>query len=287
MRDRVKKTSWNDITDKPDGSSGEWDSITDKPADLTELITLLGFGSVNKMISFDSSGNLVLISANASDGYALLDNTGKLPTSLLPAIAISNVNVVANNTERDALSVETGDFARVTSTGKTFIYDGTAWIEIITTSAITSVNSLTGDVTLTTDNIAEGSTNKYHKDYRSKIFTAGENLVAGDVCRLNTATGKMVKASNSSFTNASGLIGISAGTISNNANGEFILGGCYIFSGWTNNTGIKIYLGNTAGLIAGTEPSTTGNQVRALGYCLNSTTKEYLINIDETIWEVQ
>lgn len=66
---------------------------------------------------------------------------------------ISDVNVVANNTERDALVVQEGDVCKVTDTSKTFIFDGAVWVEL--SSSITNLNDM-GDVTLvnTTNNQA-------------------------------------------------------------------------------------------------------------------------------------
>ena len=65
---------------------------------------------------------------------ATKDISGKIPSSQLPAIAITNVFVVADIAARDALTVEEGDVAKVTDAGsgfpKTFIYDGSIWIEI-------------------------------------------------------------------------------------------------------------------------------------------------------------
>lgn len=84
----------------------------------------------------DGSGNLQA-KTNAANALAALDGSGKLPTSLLPGLAISNVSVVADLTARDALTVEEGDIAKVTDSGdgtaRDYIYDGSAWQEIVTT----------------------------------------------------------------------------------------------------------------------------------------------------------
>jgi hypothetical protein len=67
----------------------------------------------------------------AANGVASLDAGGKIPTTQLPALALTDVNVVADNAARDALvttpGVQEGDVAIVTSTSTSYVWDGTAW----------------------------------------------------------------------------------------------------------------------------------------------------------------
>jgi hypothetical protein len=75
---------------------------------------------------------------NVANGVAGLDGSGLIPPTLLPSIAITNVYVVADIAERDLLTPNEGDVAKVLdgfeNTGddnspKTFIYEDTAgWI---------------------------------------------------------------------------------------------------------------------------------------------------------------
>lgn len=109
------------------------------------------------------------------NGLASLDSGGKVPASQLPAIAITNVSVVANIAARDALTPNTGDVAKVLDTGggipHDYIYDGSVWIQLTDSAPVSSVNGLTGAVTLTTSNIAEGS-NLYYSDERAQDAVA-------------------------------------------------------------------------------------------------------------------
>jgi hypothetical protein len=59
-----------------------------------------------------------------ADGYASLDSTGKLPTSQLPDLAITDTFVVADEAGRLALDVQRGDVAVQTDTGETYILAG-------------------------------------------------------------------------------------------------------------------------------------------------------------------
>lgn len=85
----------------------------------------------------------------ANNGLAELDGGGKVPTSQLPAIAITSTSVVADITARNALTVQEGDVAIVTDAGggesSTFIYDGTQWLELLSpTDGVTAVTGGTG-----------------------------------------------------------------------------------------------------------------------------------------------
>ena len=116
---------------------------------------------------FDSEDFVKKTEVGSADGVASLGSDGKIPSSELPALSLNEVFVVETNIERDALTVQEGDIAQVTGTGLTFIYDGTSWVEITSASDVTSVNSYTGNVNLDTDDVSEGTTNKY---YASSLF---------------------------------------------------------------------------------------------------------------------
>jgi len=100
-------------------------------------------------------------SKGANNGIATLDSGGKVPSTQLPAIAITEVYVVADITERDALTVDEGDIAKVTDAGggttKTFIYDGSVWVELQADGQLaaheseTSAHGVAGDIVGTSD----------------------------------------------------------------------------------------------------------------------------------------
>lgn len=89
----------------------------------------------------------------SANGVATLDSSGYVPSSQIPPIALTSVSVVADNTARDALTIEEGDVAMTTDTGKWWIYDGASWLEVTTPAAVTSVNSQTGAVDLSLDDL--------------------------------------------------------------------------------------------------------------------------------------
>jgi hypothetical protein len=112
----------------------------------------------------------------AANGVATLGADGKIPSAQLPAIAITDTFVVASQVAMLALVAETGDVAVRTDLNKSYILRGSSpsilgdWQELLTpTDLVLSVNGFTGAVVLTTDNVSQGSTNKY---YSETLFNA-------------------------------------------------------------------------------------------------------------------
>lgn len=99
-----------------------------------------------------------ILGANAPNGVPLLDANGKLRSDQMPPLAIMSTYTVATIAERDALTVQSGDVAIVTSNNTTYIYDGTAWIELLTPGSVVSVNGQTGVVVLSLDDLSDVNT---------------------------------------------------------------------------------------------------------------------------------
>lgn len=120
----------------------------------------IGTGSGVTAIKINSAD---VIDTNGTSQLVKTDGSGKIPTSVLPALAITDVYAVADIPARDALTVEEGDIAIVASNGRTYIYDGAAWLEITAPGGVTSVNGQTGVVSLSLNNLSDvisaGATN--------------------------------------------------------------------------------------------------------------------------------
>lgn len=105
----------------------------------------------------------------ASGNVPILDGSGKLDTSILPAIAVTDVFVVASQSAMLALTAEKGDIAIRSDLNKSFALSTNSpstladWKELLTsTDAVLSVNGKTGSVTLTPDDLDDASTtNKF------------------------------------------------------------------------------------------------------------------------------
>lgn len=114
-----------------------------------------------------SSGQLALVSEvvlqtekAAANGVATLDSSGKIPSSQLPPITITNTYVVSSQAAMLALSANVGDVAVRTDINETFILQSlpastlSNWIELLEKSGIQSVNGQTNpDVVLTATNV--------------------------------------------------------------------------------------------------------------------------------------
>jgi hypothetical protein len=99
--------------------------------------------------------NYITTQKGANNGIASLDGTGKLPTNQLPALAISEVYVVASQAAMLALPSDVGEIAIRTDVNKSFILSAAPastlanWKELLTPpDAVLSVDGLTGAVDL-------------------------------------------------------------------------------------------------------------------------------------------
>ena len=110
----------------------------------------------------------------ASGNVPALGADGKLDAALLPAVAITETFVVDSQAAMLELQAQEGDVAVRTDESKSYILTdddptqlGNWQILLSPTDAVQSVNSKTGVVVLTTDDIAEGSTNQYFTEQRA------------------------------------------------------------------------------------------------------------------------
>lgn len=105
---------------------------------------------------------------NAAGNVPLVGADGKLDTSIMPQLVITDVKDAASQAAMLALNVQQGDVCRRTDESKTYILAGADpkvlanWKLWLTPECnVLSVNGKTGIVVLTTDNISEGGTNLY------------------------------------------------------------------------------------------------------------------------------
>lgn len=111
----------------------------------------------------------------AAGNVPVLGAEGKLDEAVLPALAITDTFEVDSQAAMLELEAQKGDVAVRSDINKSFILKATPastlgnWVELRTpTDAVISVNGKTSAVVLTTDDIAEGSTNQYFTDERAK-----------------------------------------------------------------------------------------------------------------------
>ena len=133
----------------------------------------------------------------AEGNVPVLGAGGKLSEAVIPAIAITDTFVVDSQSAMLVLGAQQGDVAVRTDVNKTFILKVAPattlanWVELETpTDAVTSVNGLTGAVTLTTSEVAEGS-NLYFTTARANanwVTHASTELTDSDTLLRTTDT---------------------------------------------------------------------------------------------------
>lgn len=151
-------------------------------------------GSTNGYISstdWTSFNNKIDASQKAANnGVATLGNDGKIPSNQIPAISFQSANVVASESAMLALSTAVvGSIAIRTDNNRNYVLSASNyalasnWVQLAVPTSVTSVNGNAGpSVVLTTDNITEGSANKYFSNTLARgavSATAPLTYVAG------------------------------------------------------------------------------------------------------------
>lgn len=122
-----------------------------------------------------------------ASGIVPLDASSKIPSTYLPAIAITDSFVVTSQAAMLALVAQTGDVAIRTDISKTYILQGSdptvlsGWLELLNPgdTAVQTVNGKTGpSVTVSTTDITEG-TNLYHTTARAKAAAVANTITSG------------------------------------------------------------------------------------------------------------
>ena len=145
----------------------------------------------------DALGTASTCNTGTGEGNVpIINSNGKIYTSIIPQIAITDTFTAANETEMLALDVQKGDICVRTDENKTYILQNSPasqrqnWIELATpTDSVQSVNGKTGTVVLNHDDVGAVQANsaitgatKCKITYDSKgLVTAGADLSASDI----------------------------------------------------------------------------------------------------------
>ena len=118
-----------------------------------------------------------------SNGLASLGADGKLTHAQLPQLTLTDVHVVGSEAEQIALEAQSGDVCIRTDISKTFVHNSGAtasmedWTEmLVPPDSVVSVNGQTGIILLSTNDIAEGTNNKYFTEARVKAVAVGGDV---------------------------------------------------------------------------------------------------------------
>lgn len=152
---------------------------------------------------------------NAAGNVPIVGADGKLDTSIMPQLVITDVKEAASQAEMLALTAQQGDVCLRTDESKTYILAGTDpkvlanWKLWLTPGCdVLSVNGKTGVIVLTTDNINEGSTNLYWTAARFNTAFAAKStsdLKEGTNLYFTEARVKAFMESNTFIFNGNGV----------------------------------------------------------------------------------
>lgn len=171
-------------------SAGTFTKVTVNEKGLiikTELLTIEDLPDLN-LAKIKDAGTAAAKNVGTGAGELVaLDENGKVPNELLPAIAITEPHVVASEAEMLALEAQQGDVAIRTDETKCYILkatpasDRTNWLELLSPECkVLSVNGKVGAITLTTDDIAEGENQYFTKERAEAIYN-------GKISKLGSA----------------------------------------------------------------------------------------------------
>lgn len=200
---------------------------------------------------------------NAANGYAGLDADAKLPTSLLPALAISEyLGSVANQAARLALAGQKGDWCSQVSDGKVYVISGDDPTDNASWTALTY--PVTPGITLNGTSIAPGDTATISAA-TTNTLTIGTGL-SGTSFNGSSAATIAIDSTVVTLTGTQTLTGktltsptINGGTVNNVAiGGTTPAAGNFTTLGATGNTTLGDAAGDTLTINAGTTTFTQG-----------------------------
>lgn len=162
--------------------------LSDTPNDYTDegaILRVKTGGGIEYTLTIPQSAvaDLVTTLSNKADLVG-----GKVPTAQIPALALTKPFPVADIAARDALDVQEGDVAIVASDGKSYIYDGSAWLELSSAAPVTSINGQTGVVVLSKADIGLGNVDNT-SDADKPISTAQAAVNASLAAAIESAGG--------------------------------------------------------------------------------------------------
>lgn len=157
-----------------------------------QLTTVATLTHTHAVADVTGLGTAATINTGTAEGtIPILGVNGKLATTVLPALAITNTFVVATQAAMLALSAEEGDIAVRTDLSKSFILAGddpTAlanWQELLTpTDAVSSVNGQTGAVSITIAELGAAAASHDHSELYIPLTILG---MPGGVAELNNS----------------------------------------------------------------------------------------------------
>lgn len=253
-------------------------------AQLRDRATHTGTQAISTVSGLQTAldGKVATTAVGAANGVASLDGDGKIPSSQLPALAVTDTFVVASQVEMLALTAQVGDVAIRTDVNQTFILRVEPastlgnWQQILTpTAAVSSVFGRTGAVTAQAGDYTVAQVTGA-APLASPTFTgtpASTTPATGDDS-TRIATTAFVKAQG--YTNNTGTVtsvGVSGGTTGLTASAAITTSGTITLGGTLavghGGTGATDAAGARTNLGLGTMATQNANAVAITGGSIN------------------
>lgn len=166
---------------------------TSEFASVDAAVTPLGLDSFYSDVVYPTFALRSSLADVATSGD-FADLTGTIPTSALPALAITSVQVVTNQAARLALTnVQEGDIVKQTDNSSTWILAATPastaanWVQLESSGAVLSVNGQTGAVVITKSTVGLANVDNT-SDANKPISTATQTALNNKQPIDNTLT---------------------------------------------------------------------------------------------------
>ena len=156
--------------------------------------------------------------------------------------------------------------------------DASGDVALDLSSVTTGGGNFGGDATLNGHNIVYGKTSNTDHSHNGDIIKIGSgSTTQGEVCYLSAAGTWIATNANDPSTSGGCLIAIALGTDPDSDG--MLLRGMYTLDYDPGTIGDELYLSaSTAGDVTATAPSASGDVVRVIGYCLDSTNGQVYFN---------
>jgi hypothetical protein len=229
----------------------------------TDVLGQRTFGTAANSASTDF---VAATEKGANNGVATLGVNGKIPSVQIPAISFQNVTVVNSDATMIAISgAQVGSIAIRTDNNNNYVLSAlpastlSNWIQLASSNYISTINGIVGpNVSLTTNDVPEGITNKYYTD--AKVRNA---ITATGPLSFNASNG--VLSMTTASTTSSGFLTASDFTTFNNKQTALTAGVDYV----TPSGNIAGNAANVTGIVSiangGTGTSTAPGALLALG----------------------
>ena len=189
----ITDVNWNKLTSvpltfSPSAHAHSMSEITSGNLSATRISETLDLQFVDNAEKSRIADSEVLSNKGVPYGYAPLDGNGKINASYLSDLNLLEVFTPVNLTAMLLItSAQPGDIAYVQDTEDSYMLIALPsnvldnWKKLNTISTVISVNGQTGLVSLGSDDITEGMTNKYYTDERvdnrvNGLLKAGTNI---------------------------------------------------------------------------------------------------------------